>query len=375
MNGGLGDRLRDTVRRAWPHGIDPDGEMLLAKLNPDEQQVAERRLAALLEVEAGERPASRAPSDDPRGITNSGFQSLVRRWRQDRHPRILLPYAGRAKRQRGASDAHGALERELDRLLAEPGPWTLVTLTREALARTGVGLALNTARIVARERRAALRADPSWLAEHYGRQLLSDVSALGIECEAGGGVHPAIIAVTVEVSSGLVLGHAVGPAPGALALQRSALAEGLATLISRRLDVQRPQPADLTIVVGGADIKLLDAVATALREGAPTTTVVAGERRRSGDRLADVLDGAIDALPLHPRGGAPRRVCAGGTPWSEAHLASFAADAVDAHNAIRIARLDAAHVGPRSPMGVMVSALRPVVAVVASAISNAADQS
>ncbi|MET3761882.1 hypothetical protein [Sphingomonas sp. UYEF23] len=373
MSDGLGDRLRNTVREAWPDGVDPDGEALLAKLNPDEQNVAEHRLAALLEVEAGQRPASRAPLNDPRGITNAGFQSLVRRWRQERHPRTLLPYASRAKRQRGESDAHQALERALDGLLAEPRPWTLVTLTREALARTGVTLALNTARIVARERRARLRADPVWLAEHYGRQLLSDVCALGIECEAGGGEHPAVIAATVEVSSGLVLGYAVGPTIRALALQRSALAQGLATLVSRRLDVQRPLPADVTIVVGTSDMQQLHTMDMALREGAPTATVVAGERRRSGDRLADVLDGAIDTLPLHPRGGAPRRVGARGTPWSEAHLASFAANAVAAHNAIRFARLDAAEIDSWSGIGVMVSALRPVVAAVASIMPNTVD--
>jgi hypothetical protein len=367
MSEGLDDLLRDMVRLAWPHGVDPDGEALLVRLSPDEQMVAARRLAALLEVEAGERPASRAPSDDPRGITNSGFQSLVRRWRQDRHPRTLLPYAARAKRPRGTTEAHVALERELDRLLAEPVPWTLVALTREALARTGVSLALNTARIVARERRSALRADPAWLADHYGGQILSDVCALGFECEGEVDAHPAVIAATVEVSSGLVLGHAVGPAPQALALQRSALAQALAKLVGRRLDVQRPEPADVTVVVGGGDTNSLGALAMALRDAAPTATVIAGERRRSGDRLADALDGTIDALPLHPRGGAPRRVGAGGTPWSKANLESLAGIAVEAHNAIRLGRLDAASVGPRLAMGAMVSALRPLVAAVGSA--------
>ncbi|MGJ3629284.1 hypothetical protein AB5I41_24930 [Sphingomonas sp. MMS24-JH45] len=193
----------------------------------------------MLEVEEGDRPASKSPADDPRGLSNNGFQSLVRRWRADRRLRTLLPYAGRARRRRGDTAEHRLVEGELDKLLSGNPFGSLVTSAREASRRTGAAIAANTALLVARERRALLRADPTWLAKHYGMRLLVDVCSMDAMVATGNGqVAPASLAMLVEGASGIILGHAVGLADDAIEMRRrSTFAAGLDAVVAGRLDV------------------------------------------------------------------------------------------------------------------------------------------
>ncbi len=354
---GLPD-LCALLARAWPEGISEHDASLLRKLPREEEELVRTRLFALLEVEAGTRPASRPPEQDPRGLSASGFQSLVRRWRTDRGVQTLLPYAGRRSRARDDTPEHRIVVEMLDELLRADPRASLVTISKMALDQSGVRLALNTVRSLARERRSAMLSDPAWLATNYGRHILADVCALGSTVRVGKDDAAAAIALVVETASGIVLGHAVGPIDDAPALQRSAMAAGLASIVGEGIDIVAGTSAGLTIVLA-PDTPA--AYAAALHRGAPNITIVDSPRRRPGDRVADLLDGSIDVLALRPRGGrAARR--APNPAWDVARLAVAAQEAVDTHNRDRLARIrDAISDDRLTPMGCMVRVLRPVV--------------
>lgn len=353
--------LSDLVRLAWPDGL-PDNEMaLIRKLPPGDERLLAGRLAALLEVEAGTRPASRAP-DDNRGLTNSGFQSLVRRWRADRSTRTLMPYAGRTPRRRGDTAGHRAVVGAVDDLLRAGPEMGLVPLSREAARKSGTDLAPNSVKLIARERRAALRMDGAWIAARYGDALLSDVCSLAAEVTTeDGATSGAVIALVVEGASGIILGHSVGRADMGLDLQRSAMANALVRTITERLDTVGIEPATLSMVIApgedGATIEFARSVRTAL----PGAQVTDSPRRRAGDRVADLLDGSIDVLRLRPRGGRPTRRATAST-WEETRLVEVADEAVAAHNEERIALLRSALPDASlTSMGRIVTALSPVV--------------
>ncbi|WP_301091469.1 hypothetical protein [Sphingomonas sp.] len=354
---GLPD-LCALLARAWPEGISEHDASLLRKLPREEEELVRTRLFALLEVEAGTRPASRPPEHDPRGLSASGFQSLVRRWRTDRGVQTLLPYAGRRARARDDTPEHRIVVEMLDELLRADPRASLVTISKMALDRSGVRLALNTVRSLARERRSAMLSDPAWLATNYGRHVLADVCALGSTVRVGKDDAAAAIALVVETASGIVLGHVVGPIDDAPALQRSAMAAGLALIVGEGIDVVAETSTALTIVLAPDAPAAFPA---AVRRAAPGVTIVDSPRRRHGDKVADLLDGSVDVLTLRPRGGrAARR--ADSPTWDADRLAMAAQEAVDTHNRVRLARVkDAIPANHLAPFGRMVEVLRPVV--------------
>ncbi len=346
------------LTRAWPTGISDEEASLLRKLPFEDETLVRIRLSSLLEVDAGTRPASRPPEHDPRGLTASGFQSLVRRWRSDRSVQTLLPYAGRTPRRRDDTPSHETVSHVIDEMLAADPRASLVTISKNALQRSGVQLAVNTVRSLARERRMAMRSDPAWLAENYGHHMLADVCALGSTVATDHGDVVAVIALLVESASGIVLGHAVGPVDASFALQRSAIADGLVAIVGDGIDVIGDFSSVLTIV---AAAEAPENYATSIRRASPHNAIVDSDRRRPGDRVSDLLDGAIDVLPLRPRGGrAARR--SQNARWDPVRLATATQEAIDAHNRDRLALLRAAVPDNRlGPMGRMVEALRPVV--------------
>ena len=354
--------LAEAVRRAWPKGVPEKDVMLLSKLSTEDERLVAARLSALLSVEAGTRPASRAPADDARGLTDSGFQSLVRRWRADRSVSTLMPYAGRALRRRGDTADHRAVVAVVDELLKADPEMGLVPLSRQAARRSGSELAPNSVKLIARERRAMLRSDGGWIASRYGNAILSDVCALPAEVEVSpGATAGALIALVVETASGIILGHAVGGSDSALELQRSAMADALAGTITQRLDIVGSVASTLRIVVAPGDEDGALAYARAIRRAMPAAHVVDAPRRRAGDRVADLLDGAVDVLRLRPRGGRPTRRATAST-WEETRLVDVAGEAVITHNEGRIALLRSALPdADLASIGRMVTALRPVV--------------
>lgn len=349
--------LGQLLDHAWPEGLSDQNQSRMRKLSAEDELLVRMRLNALLEVDAGERPATRPPAGDPRGLTASGFQSLVRRWRADRSVQTLVPYAGRTPRIRDDTPDHRLVAREIDELLRSDPDASLVAVAKAALRRSGASLAINTIRSLTRERREILRSEPEWLARNYGKNILLDVSALGLSISADDGDTIGAIALLVECSSGIVLGHAIGHLDEAPALQRSAIADGLTKIISEGIDVDG-DPAKLTLVIAPGESA---AYAAALREVSPTVTIIDSPRRRPGDRVAELVNGAIDILPLRPRGGRAARRSQSST-WDAVRLAVAAEEAVSAYNQDRLECVKAAMSQDRLvSMGRMVEALRPVL--------------
>ncbi len=356
----MNPNLEKLVRRAWPTGLSADEESLLRKLSSEDERLVEVRLAALIEVEEGARRATRAPDDDPKGLTSSGFQSLVRRWRAHRRVETLLPYAGRAPRQRSDTQDHHAVSALIDEMLRKEPDASIDALARAAHRQSGVALAFNTVRAIARERRDAFRQDPSSLRRSYGRHLLADVCPLGAQIAVGSAFDRAVIALLIEAASGLVLGHAVGAAEASFELQRRSMSAGLASLNLDSLDVRREELASLTIVTPQDTPPSYTA---ALRAVLPVGQIVNSPQRRVGDRAANMLNGSVDILPLRPRGGrAARRT--EDILWDAARISQVADEAVRSHNAVCLKHLRAA-MSDRGfvSIGSMYGALKPVVDV------------
>lgn len=353
-------KLREVVLKAWPEGLAEEDSALLAKLTLDEENIICVRLAALLEVEQGIRPAYRAPSGDPRDISSSGFQSLVRRWRMDRTVRTLLPYATREPRRPKSTSDHDAFEAALERLLREDPSVPLVTVSKAAMASTGTKMAVNSARLRARSKRSAIRADEKWLNENYGRELLSDVCILGAEIDDDTTTSTSVIALVIDVASGYILGHAIGAITQSLELQRSSLADSLANISMQRLDRDCSEEAKLTVVLGTGDAAAVASMSEKLSSCGAAVNVIDHATRRKGDRVADVVDGEIDVLALRPRQGREARRT-GTTVWGLDRLVRVGAQAVETHNAARKERIFRAIGNDRTGIGSISKVIRPVV--------------
>lgn len=351
--------LDNLVVKAWPTSL-PEDAARLTKLTPEQEKIFCVRLAALLEVEQGERPASRAPEGDPRSISNSGFQSLVRRWRKQRTVSALLPYETRQPRKPKALPKSDEFEAFVETLLRKDPGTPLVTVSKRAMKATGAKMAINSARHRARAVRSAIRADKAWLKENYGKELLSDVCILGADLEGKSASDKAVIAVLVDVASGYIHGHAIGPITESLDLQRAALADGLANVASRRLDRDDVGSVTLDYVIGVGTDEAVSSISETLRASGAPVTLIDNPTRRCGDRATDVLDGAIDILALRPRQGrGPGR--SGNTRWEVERLVRAGAKAVESHNAAREAQILGAIGTARTSLGSISALLRPVV--------------
>lgn len=351
--------LDDLVSKAWPTSP-PEDAARLTKLTPEEERIVCVRLAALLEVEQGKRPASRAPEGDPRSISSSGFQSLVRRWRKERQVATLLPYATRQPRKPKTSSKEKEFESALEGLLRKDPAMPLVTVSKQAMTMSGTVMAINSARLRARALRSTIRVDQRWLKENFGKELLSDVSVLGADVDGAGHVDKAVIALLVDVASGYILGHAIGVIAESLNLQRAALIDGLANVASHRMDRDDIRSVALDCVVGMGDECAVARTGEMLRASTVPLTVIDHPTRRCGDRVTDVLDGEIDILPLRPREGRGSRRT-GNTLWELDRLVRAGAKAVEVHNAIREPQILAAIGAARTGLGSISAVLRPVV--------------
>jgi hypothetical protein len=350
--------IDNLVIKAWPTSP-PEDAARLSKLTPEEERLVCVRLKALLEVEQGKRPASRAPEDDPRSIGSNGFQSLVRRWRKQRQVSTLLPYATRQPRKPKVTSETDEFETILETLLRKDPGMSLVTVSMQAIKASGSNIAINSARLRARAVRASIRSNEAWLKANYGKEILSDVCILGADLEGKSGVDTAVIALLVDAASGYIHGHAIGPIKESLDLQKAALADGLANVASRRLDRDDVGSVTLDCVIGVGTDEAVSSMSEKLRESGASVTVIDNPTRRCGDRANDVLDGAVDFLALRPRQGRQSRRF-GNARWELERLIRAGAKAVEDHNAVREARIISAIGTARKNKGKILEALESV---------------
>lgn len=300
------DETQALLKRIWPDGVPPAELALLRALPPRRAATVIARLAAIAAVEEGGAVAEAAAD---LGIDRVAFYRLRRKWDGTRSIRALTPFADKAPRRIAAGVLSGAEGMALE-VVRAAAPNASARSMAASLAMRANGISEPTALRLVREARMSLSGDPDHLARTFGKVLLVDLSAVSLAVDLGrGSVVTPIVAVVMDRSSRLIIGHAAGPPDQAPALQRVAVSRAYAALayhVGGVTDADGDPELEIVLAEGaeGAAATLRTLVA------APLLELASGGPRRFGQRLISLTGHRLGRLRLRPR------ATAAASPWN-----------------------------------------------------------
>lgn len=252
----LAERQSRLIAQVWPDGMPPRDQVVLGAVPEDERSRLLDRLEAVWRASRGEPLAPLAKLAD---LKRAGFYNLRKAWERNSLSG-LIPHESRSGRGTVVEidDPLRALARTLltERPLARNVDLAKALmdgrpdLLPETAGPHGALSTLQRLERLVREERSRLVLDPQYLKGAYGAGLVLDLTAVSIVLDE----EPralCVVALLMEMASGLVLGSALGRAADGIGLQRSALEGGLSFLRRRKADVAPLEgaPPDLSVVL------------------------------------------------------------------------------------------------------------------------------
>lgn len=358
------------LRDAWPDGPDPADAALWSLLNEQARAVVTARLKALIAVERGARPA--AVYAKAAGMDPTRFSRLRKRWLEERSLRTVIPQAHRRVRRitprydfAWATGDDKLVEREVHQASCNASVSSIARRVVEGVHGT---MSLQTATRLVRQQIAQDRLDPDSLREKFGDELRIDLSAvsLALSGQRDDEAPAVVVAMVLEVASGLILGSAAGEAAVSIKLQHEAIANAIKFL---NIDERQAINSRMTIVLGWAEDRRLWDLAYALHGLPGVERIIEKTPGRFGKGIVEILGHRIDRLRLRPKSTDPRSPKHRETktlsmpPMSAMHARALVEEAVANHNAPIIALLNREGLlGPASAAGGrMTNALQSIV--------------
>ncbi len=379
-------RQERLIGLVWPEGIaERDRTVLEAVPVADRNRLLDR-LEAVWRADRGE---PLGPLADLAGLKRAAFYNLRSAWRA--HSLAgLVPHATRPGRGVDIEKNH-PLRKEAEALLRSDPLRRNVDVAKTILGSNphlvpkdaGPNDALTVLqrlqRLV-REERRRLTADPAFVQDAYGGELVLDLSAVQMVLHD---TEPslAVAAILMETASGIILGSALGMDDDGASLQRQALVAGLSFLKANDADL--PPAGDAKPGLGwmlppGMDIGSL----TRPVEPSVGELVIGRAGGFSfGQQVLQVVGPRIGRIPLNPRRTLMSRAD------MEAFLKRRVAPVVttgearaiwnreiDRHNAERISALmKAGIIGGGVPDGRLAAVIRAVAQALATAQTGSLD--
>lgn len=302
----LAERQSRLVAQVWPDGMPARDQVVLCAVPEDERSRLLDRLEAVWRASRGEPLAPLAKLAD---LKRAGFYNLRKAWERSSLSG-LIPHESRSGRGTvmeiddplRARAKTLLIERPLARNVdlakalmgGEPALFPETASPHDAMS------TLQRLERLVREERSRLVLDPQYLKGAYGAGLVLDLTAVSIVLDE----EPralCVVALLMEMASGLVLGSALGRAADGIGLQRMALEGGLTFLSSRKADVvpsQRAAPDLSVVLTDGVDA---DRFSEALR---PCTGVMHVGRVGGysfGTFAGQIVGQRIGRVPMNPR--------------------------------------------------------------------------
>ncbi|MCV0386158.1 MAG: hypothetical protein K5821_06960 [Nitrobacter sp.] len=268
----------------------------------EKREIALRRSAAIASVLSSSASASEAALEAE--VSLPRFYSLLRAWKRSRSLGAIVPHT----KSRGRNRTQTPPEVEsLAREFVSDHP----SLTHEALAKAiverlpGVVSLSKARRVVAKEKVRRNRLDLGG-ANGFGRQLLIDRSALGLEIRRADGVLDyAVFAAVADVATGYIIGHAVGTTQaGGAGLQLDATSMAITNLLAEPTPPESVLAMSVDRVVVALDsenpLERLEEAKRIYQLGGEFEPVISPGTRPVGIRLNRLISGRLGGLKLRP---------------------------------------------------------------------------
>lgn len=379
-------RQERLIGLVWPEGIADRDRVVLEAVPAAGRERLLDRLEAVWRADRGE---PLGPLADLAGLKRAAFYNLRSAWRA--HSLAgLVPHATRPgrgidieknhplRKQAGELLRSDPLRRNVD--IAKSILTSNPQLLRDDAGRNDALTVVQRLQRLVREERRHLTADPEFVRDAYGGELVLDLTAVQIVLE-GAELSLAVAAILMETASGIVLGSALGTEDDGASLQRQALVAGLTFLKENEADLQPASDAKPGLgwmLPPGMDAESL----TGLIE--PNVGELEMGRAGGfsfGQQVLQVVGPRIGRIPLNPRrtltsgvdiNAYLERRIAPIVPLGEAR--AIWAREIDRHNTERVSALTTADViGGGVPDGRLAAVIRAVAQALAKAQARSPD--